>query len=62
MTKVLTPREVESAVDSLRQVGGVYDYIAARVEHDNSPAKLAALVAESQPGVDDESRDAESAP
>jgi hypothetical protein len=33
----MTRDELDAAVDSLRRVGGVYDYVAAAVEHMNAP-------------------------
>ena len=33
----MTPQEVRAAAASLRTVGGVYEYVAACVEHDNLP-------------------------
>ncbi len=35
----LTAAEVDEQVASLRTVGGVYDYVAACVEHDNQPER-----------------------
>lgn len=33
----MSPEEVRRAVESLRAVGGVYEYVAACVEYDNQP-------------------------
>ncbi|KKI16389.1 MULTISPECIES: hypothetical protein [unclassified Leucobacter] len=43
----MTAEEIRRAVQSLRNVGGVYEYVAACVEHDNRPRLSVAVEAAS---------------